>query len=178
MSMMSHRIKLMDYSSKFSVSDLRISADKQLSVWISLCRFHPWTSWHLVPPPIMPISMVMKWICSTFFPSRLHCTWLISSVPQSEETRAELSQIAWVPRQVHPLSSLFYYGAQTSDHLSSSKQACHGYRSRHPVWCSKVHFTRQLLRLERCSKHPTMGSRMGWNDTTACDLEAQTFVDW
>jgi hypothetical protein len=24
------------------------------------------------------------------------------SVPQSEETRAELSQIAWVPRQVHP----------------------------------------------------------------------------
>ena len=25
---------------------------------------------------------------------------LLSSIPQSEETRAELSQIAWVPRQV------------------------------------------------------------------------------
>jgi hypothetical protein len=27
-------------------------------------------------------------------------TYCLHSVPQSEETRAELSQIAWVPRQV------------------------------------------------------------------------------
>lgn len=67
---------------------------------------------------------------------------LTDSVPQSEETRAELSQIAWVPRQVHPVSSLFYYSAQTSDHLSPSKQARHGYRPRHIMWDSKVYAPR------------------------------------
>jgi len=50
----------------------------------------------------MLILMVTKWTCSTSvgFVDPITIFWFLLSIPQSEETRAELSQIAWVPRQV------------------------------------------------------------------------------
>lgn len=44
----------------------------------------------------------------TFFTPSLCSCARVNSVPQSEETRAELSQIAWVPRQVIHSFRLLY----------------------------------------------------------------------
>ena len=55
-------------------------------------------------------------------------------VPQSEETRAELSQIAWVPRQVSHATSLLMI-----DYLASGKQASHRYRTRYPLRYPQIH---------------------------------------
>ncbi len=85
------------------------------------------------------------------------------SVPQSEETRAELSQIAWVPRQVRYLHCHFLWTCTEycSDHLAPSQQTCHGHCAGHSVRYSKVHPTRYLPRLECGAKYPLVGAGMG-----------------
>lgn len=82
--------------------------------------------------------MNMQYVFQTLF-HLLYVQFRVS-IPQSEETRAELSQIAWVPRQVNnPLPSSNTQAYLALDHLSSGKQACHGYCARYALWYPQVH---------------------------------------
>ena len=102
MSMMSHRVKLMNYSSESCNSRQEFWLTRQLSVLISLCMSaalcrSPLTIQHVA------IQRRLRRRRNELAVSLMPWTsdFAHSSVPQSEETRAELSQIAWVPRQVH-----------------------------------------------------------------------------
>lgn len=98
-------------------------------------------------------------------------------VPQSEETRAELSQIAWVPRQVSQAHHADPVRMLMVDYLAPSKQASHGHRARHSVRYSQVHLARQSARLASRAAHSALGRKLGWHYSGAGNLEAKANVD-
>jgi hypothetical protein len=102
----------------------------------------------------------------------------VHSIPQSEETRAELSQIAWVAGQVTlflDAAAMFTY--LPKDYFSSSQQTSHGHCAGCPLWYPQVHPTRLLPRLESSPKYPALATRMGWFNPDARYPETETFVD-
>jgi hypothetical protein len=88
---------------------------------------------------------------------------ITNSVPQSEETRAELSQIAWVPRQVHI--------------VVLPVPLVPGARARHTLRYTKVYASRQFLRLESGPEYPTLATWLGREDSDAGDTQAKASLD-
>ena len=102
------------------------------------------------------------------------------SIPQSEETRAELSQIAWVPRQVSVSPSANAppsYRSGTIDYFATSKQTCNGNRPRYIVRHSQVHSAGYFPRLATGPEHSSMGARVGWCGPYTSHNQTQTTLD-
>ena len=103
-------------------------------------------------------------------------------MPQSEETRAELSQITWVARQVQSLSIRIDYNVtpdlfEYSDYLAAGKQACHGDCAGHLVRYSQVYTSRLLHGLGDRAKYFIVGAWLGRHRTDTRDHCPKAFVD-
>jgi DNA-directed RNA polymerase II subunit RPB1 len=127
MSMMSHRVKLMNYSSAYACAPGTLPLQ-----WLTLISSFPTEPLGVCPVDTVRVGghadirstspynadfdgdeMNLQYVTDGFLGRIRAPADRARSVPQSEETRAELSQIAWVPRQVHPTHLLHgpHFGA-------------------------------------------------------------------
>ena len=130
------------------------------------CRF--WWQWNEHAVCIEPLFHGLSW-------------QLYTSIPQSEETQAELSQITWVPRQVRDYFIGHWSALNWSfnpDHFAASEQTCNGDCPRYFMWNSQVHFTWHIPGLESGSEHSFMGTWVGWSNPYTGHHQTQAALDW